>query len=435
MIHFPGFIILAMVVLLGTSRGLAQARYEMEPINYSRAEPTDKVYQFAQKLANGTESLEWDKKHGYLKSLLDKLDIPVESQALVFSKTSLQVSQITPTEPRALYFNDDIYLGWVQNGDVIEISAADSKLGATFYTLSQKKQINPTVQRETFRCLQCHGSSHTRGRPGHIVRSVYPTETGLPQYSLGTHSIDDKSEYEKRFGGWYVTGTHGKLRHMGNTWLPKTTRTGTRHFERDSAELDTAKHANINSLDSIFDTSPYLIGDSDLVAQLVLQHQVHMHNVLTAALFSGRQTAHDAVVMNKIFERDPGYESESTISRYESAAERVLKALLFCDEARLADPINGSSGFAAEFERQGPFDNEKRSLRQLDLKERLFKYPCSFLIYSDSFQNLPQGVKSRVLNRLDEVLSGGDVSEEFSHLTESDRSSIKAILTQTMGGL
>ena len=432
MIRFPCLIFVEIFLLVGSSSGFAQARYEMEPINYSRAEPTDKVYQFSEKLANGTESLEWDKEHGYLKSLLKKLNVPVESQALVFSKTSLQVSRITPSKPRAVYFNDEIYLGWVQNGDAIEISAADPKLGATFYTLSQEKMKTPVIHRETSRCLQCHGSSHTRGRPGHIVRSVYPTDTGLPQYNLGTHLIDEQTEYEKRFGGWYVTGTHGKLRHMGNSWLPKTTKTGLKRFERDSSELDTEKGANLETLDSILDTSPYLIEHSDLVAQLVLQHQVHMHNVLTAAIFSGRQAAHDAIVMNKILEREPGYESESTMSRYDSAAERVVKALLFCEEAQLLDPVSGSSGFAAEFEKLGPFDTEHRSLRQLDLNDRLFKFPCSFLIYSDSFQNLPIGVKSRVLKRLAEVLSGEDVLEHFGHLTESDRSSIQAILDQTL---
>jgi hypothetical protein len=432
MVRFSGVVLVFCFVFSGTSFGLAQARYEMEPINYSRAKPTDKIYQFSQNLKNGAESLEWNEENGYLKSLLSKLKVPVSSQALVFSKTSLQVSRITPSRPRAVYFNDDIYIGWVQNGRVIEISAADPELGATFYTLSQKKSKRPIVERETSRCLQCHGSSHTRGKPGHIVRSVFPTDTGLPQYNLGTHLIDGGTEYEKRFGGWYVTGTHGKLRHMGNSWLPKTAKTGMKRFERDASELDIEKHANLESLDSLLDTSPYLTGHSDLVAQLVLQHQVHMHNVLTAAIFAGRQAAHDAVVMNEVLEREPGFESESTISRYTSAAERVVKALLFCDEVPLVDPVKGSSNFATDFEKQGPFDSKERSLRQLDLQGRLFRYPCSFLIYSDSFRNLPVGVKVRVIKRLNEVLLGEDTSDEFDHLAEADRSAIKAILDETL---
>ena len=434
MIRFSRLILIGIVLPFLASPGLAQSRFEMEPINYSRAKPTDKVYQFAQKLANGTESLEWEEEHGYLRSLLNKFQIPVESQALVFSKTSLQVNRITPSKPRAVYFNDDVYLGWVQNGSVIEISAAEPKLGATFYTLSQVKKKTPVFKRETSRCLQGHGSSHTRGRPGHIVRSVYPTETGLPQYNLETHLIDGQTEYGNRFGGWYVTGTHGSLRHMGNSWLPKTTKTGMKRFDRDFAELDIETNANLKTLDSLLDTSPYLIGHSDIVAQLVLQHQVAMHNVLTGAIYSGRQAAHDNVVMNRVLERESGFESESTISRYELAAERVVKALLFCDEVQLLDPVMGTSKFTSEFEKQGIFDSENRSLRQLDLKNRLFTNPCSYLIYSDSFRNLSAGVKSRVLQRLNEVLTEKVVSEDFEHLTELDRSSIKTILDQTLEG-
>ncbi|MDB4372782.1 hypothetical protein N9Z53_03295 [Mariniblastus sp.] len=251
---------------------------------------------------------------------------------------------------------------------------------------------------------------------------------------METHLIDGQTEYGNRFGGWYVTGTHGSLRHMGNSWLPKTTKTGMKRFDRDFAELDIETNANLKTLDSLLDTSPYLIGHSDIVAQLVLQHQVAMHNVLTGAIYSGRQAAHDNVVMNRVLERESGFESESTISRYELAAERVVKALLFCDEVQLLAPVMGTSKFTSEFEKQGIFDSENRSLRQLDLKNRLFTYPCSYLIYSDSFRNLSAGVKSRVLQRLNEVLTEKVVSEDFEHLTELDRSSIKTILDQTLEG-
>ncbi len=424
--------ILSGVSVLFGSFAFGQAKYESDPINYSRAEPTDKVYSFSKKLADGTETLEWNEEHGYLNSLLQKLNVPVESQALVFSKTSLQVSRITPSKPRAIYFNDDIYLGWVQGGTVIEISASDPEIGATFYTLSQEKSEVPVLQRETSRCLQCHGSSHTRGRPGHIVRSVFPTDSGMPQYNLGTNLIDEQSNFEERFGGWYVSGTHGDLRHRGNAWLPKTEKTGMKRFERDPSELNIEKGANVEKLSSIVDTSPYLFDHSDIVAQMVLQHQVHMHNVLTEAIYTGRQAAYDAKVMNKLFDREPDHESDSTRRRYDSSAERVVKALLFCDELALENPIKGSSDFAKMFEQQGPSDAMNRNLREFDLKTRMFKYPCSFLIYSDAFRKLPVGVKTRVMARLDEVLNGKDESKDFEHLSPSDRKAIKEILAQTL---
>lgn len=421
-------IVFVMVIPPGLSRG--QDKFEQKPILYSTTKPTDRVQQLADALASGNHSLEWNESNGYLDSILKELDVPVSSQCLVFSKTSLQVSRITPKTPRAIYFSDDIYLGWVQKGNVIEISAADPKLGATFYSLKQEKREPPVLIRETARCLQCHGAMHTRGRPGHIVRSVFPNQTGMPEYSLGTSLTSHLSEFGERFGGWYVTGNHGKLRHRGNVWLPETKRTA-HGSPQDPADLDFESGANLEDLDSILDTSAYLSPHSDIVAMMVLQHQVYMHNLITEASFAGQQTAYDMRVMNEMFDRPADYESDSTRRRYDSAAERVVKGLLFCDEASLTSPIRGSSKFASEFENRGPFDARGRSLRQFDLESRMFKYPCSFLVYSDSFRQLPDRILSCIQERLDLILSGKDESGEYEHLTAADRVAIKEILLET----
>lgn len=415
--------------LIGRSQ--AQDKFEQEPIRYSTTKPTDLVQQLADDLTSGAQSLEWNEEHGYLDSVLEKLKIPVSSQGLVFSKTSLQVSRIAPQTPRAVYFNDDIYIGWVPNGSVIEISAADPKLGATFYTVKQEKSDPPTLIRETARCLQCHGATFTRGRPGHIVRSVFPNETGMPEYALGTSLISHQSDFRERFGGWYVTGTHGELRHRGNSWLPVSEQSTVRRNQRDQSELDIQSGANATDLNRFFDTSNYLSPHSDIVALMVLQHQVYMHNIITEASFAGQQAAYDLKVMNEMFEREPDFESDSTRRRYDSAAEKVVQGLLFCDEEKLTSPINGTSDFVAEFQKLGPFDSRGRSLREFDLQSRMFKYPCSFLIYSDSFRQLPEGVISRVRQRLKKILSGEEDSETFAHLTPEDRLAIKEILEDT----
>lgn len=399
----------------------AQPEYERDPIKYSKTEPTDQLHQLGQRLASGETELKWDEEHGYLKSLLDELDVPVSSQTLVFSKTSLQVSRITPRTPRAVYFNDDIYVGWVQNGDLIELSAADSKLGGTFYSIRQDSEKVPVMKRET-RCLQCHASSFTRRTPGHLVRSVYSTKTGLPEYRLGTHISHDSSPFEERFGGWYVTGTHGDMRHMGNVWLEDP---------KKNEKLDIEKGANVTELSKLINTKPYLTDHSDIVALMVMQHQSNMHNILSMANHAGQRAEHDSVVMNRIFEREEGYQSESTLSRYRTAAEKVVKALLFCEEAALASQVKGTSTFTKEFESIGPRDSRRRSLRQFDLNKRLFKYPCSYLIYSDAFRSLPNGVMLQVRKRLREVLSGEDDSKEFAHLSSEDRTAIREILAET----
>lgn len=410
------------VLLCMAQTAFAQLDFEQEPINYSTAKATDPVARLMERIQNGDASLTWEPKHGFLKSLMKELKVPESSQVLVFSKTSLQISRITPKTPRAIYFNDDVYLGWVQRGDVVEISASDPKLGGTFYTLDQRSPETPIITRETAKCLQCHGSSHTRRTPGHIVRSVIPDPGGQPVYRLGTHITDDSSPFKERWGGWYVTGTHGRQRHMGNCVLEN---------EAVSEQLDVDSGANITDLASQFDVRPYLTPHSDIVALMVLEHQVTMHNILTAANHSGRITVRDADIMNKALERPLDFESESTERRFASAAESVVKVLLFCDEAVLSDSIQGTSGFAAEFSASGKLDSQGRGLRQFDLQTGLFRYPCSFLIYSDAFASLPPGVKSRVWRRLNEILSGKDTSPKFAHLTSEDRQAIREILQET----
>ncbi len=410
------------VFVLNFRTASAQLDFEQEPILYSSATATDPVARLIESIKSGESRVTWEPGHGYLKSLMVELNVPESSQVLVFSKTSLQISRITPGTPRAVYFNDDVYLGWVQRGDVVEISAADPQLGGTFYTLDQRSPETPAFTRETSKCLQCHGSSHTRRTPGHIVRSVFPDAGGQPVYRLGTHLTDDSSPFNERWGGWYVTGTHGQQRHMGNCTLDN---------EEVSEKLDVDSGANVTDLSSHFEVRPYLTPHSDIVALMVLEHQVTMHNILTAANHAGRITVRDADIMNKALERPDGFESESTERRFSSAAESVVKGLLFCDEARLTDPVAGTSGFTTEFAARGPLDPKGRSLRQFDLRTRLFRYPCSFLIYSEAFAALPSGVKSRVWKRLDEVLSGNDTTSKFDHLKAEDRQAIREIICDT----
>ncbi|MBL8814934.1 MAG: hypothetical protein JNL58_02805 [Planctomyces sp.] len=418
-------IVAGILVHCGSPRVSAQLDYEQDPIHYSTATATDPVARLADRIRAGEAKLTWDAKHGYLPAMMKELNVPLSSQVLVFSKTSLQISRITPRTPRAIYFNDDVYLGWVQHGEVVEISAADPVLGGTFYTLAQKETEQPEIKRETAHCLQCHGSTHTRRTPGHMVRSVYSDAGGLPVYRLGTHLNDDTSPFEERWGGWYVTGTHGRQRHMGNTILPK---------DSESEELDYESGANRKTLEGLVNTTPYQSAHSDIVALMVLQHQTTMHNILTAANHSGQLTARDSEIMNKALERPEDFESESTARRYASAAEKVVQGLLFCGEYRLTDPIAGTSGFSEEFAARGPFDSQGRSLRQFDLQTRLFRYPCSFLIHTDSFKSLPPGVLKIVWRRLDEILSGQDESPKFAHLSSDDRRAIREILLETVEG-
>jgi hypothetical protein len=392
---------------LGTAAG---ADLEREPIKYSTAPPSNPVSRLQQRIDTGKARLTYEAKFGYLRSLLRELQVSASSQMLVFSKTSLQRQRIRPRQPRALYFNDDAYVGFCQHGDLIEVAAVDPQLGAVFYSLDQKPAAKPRFARRNDTCLICHASSQNQGFPGLVVRSVYADTLGYPLLSLGTHRIDHTSPLEQRWGGWYVTGMSGKQTHRGNLIVRE---------HQDVAKLDLAAGTNVTELSRRFKTSAYLTGHSDIVALMVLEHQAEMHNRITRANLLTRLALYEEAEINKALGKPAGQHSDSTISRIKNAGEPLVQYLLFGEETKLTDKI------------QGPHDRQGRSLRDLDLNRRLFKYPCSYLIYSEAFDRLPGPVKEYVLRRLLDVLSGKDTSKEFAHLSGADRRAILEILIAT----
>ena len=416
------------LLTLAFSASLIQAQIEFEgsPIHYESSDVDDPVARLQKKIDNGSATLAFDERRGYLDAVLEHLDIPASSQMLVFSKTSFQFRLISPRSPRALYFNDDVYVGWVRGADRLELSSVDPKQGTIFYTLPQRRTSRPTFRRETHDCLQCHGTRMTGGVPGNIVRSVYPAPDGQPQLRGGSYLTTDRSPFAERWGGWYVTGTHGDMRHLGNVVARSSDR---------PRDLDLDVGANVTSLAGRFDVDDYLTAHSDLVALSVHAHQTDVHNKITRAGFLTRLALHDGQALSDILERSENYISEATQRRINNATEPLVKALLFCGEKTLTDRIAGTTKFASEFASGGPFDRRGRSLRQLDLAYRLFEYPCSYLIYSAAFDQLPGEAKTRVYRRLWQVLSGADTSEGFAHLSRAERRTLVEILRDTKSDL
>ncbi|MBB3209600.1 hypothetical protein FHS27_005440 [Rhodopirellula rubra] len=398
-----------------------QSGYERPPIDYLNAEVHDPVARLADRVKSGDTELQYDSDFGFLRSVLDELDIPVSSQALVFSKTSLQLTRISPRRPRALYFSDDVYVGYCQRGDVLEFASTDAKQGATFYTLEQTDKKQPKFVRDRGGCLSCHASNRTQNVPGYLVRSVFADAAGRPKLGSGTFTTDQTSQFHDRWGGWYVTGKHGTMRHMGNTICVDDEMT----FDRESG-------ANEMDLSDRFQTDAYLSPHSDIVALMVLEHQTQMHNAIASANYETRQALHQTYQMNALLERPEDFVSESAQRRIAASTQNVLRHLLMCDEFQLTDEVSGSTSFAADFEARGARDGKGRSLRNFDLKTRLFKYPCSYLIYSDAFGGLPDEVRSKVLAGLVEILENKNESDEYAHLTKAMRADILAILRETM---
>lgn len=400
--------------------------FEREPILYSQSTPNNRISRLQQKLDSGEITLTHEGDKSYVRSLLKALDIPETSQTLVFSKTSLQLRCISPRTPRAIYFNDDVYIGFCQSGDVLEVSAVDPQLGTVFYTLNQDENEKPQFQRRTDNCLVCHSSSRTEGVPGHLVRSLYVDISGQPMLSAGSRMVDHTTPIEQRWGGWYVTGTHGSQKHLGNLIVRG----------RDVQEpVDNSAGQNIHDLKDRFNVDNYVSPHSDIVALMVLEHQVLVHNRIAKANFDTRQALSYDAMMNRTLENPEGTRLESTTRRIKSTGDRLIEALLFVDEAKLTEPIKGTSGYAEQFAATGPHDAHGRSLRDLDLKTRLFKYPCSYLIDSEAFKSLPNESRDYVWQRLFEILSGKEQSEEFAHLSQDDRQAILEILRGTISDL
>ncbi len=383
-------------VLMAQRAGVFDQSMNHPAIKYSTSDSNTIVDELNRKLADGSARLVFDEKTGFLKSVLELLKIPVESQVLVYTQTSQQARHITMTNPRAIYFNDQASVGYIRGAGLLEIVAQDAKLGSIFYVVHQEAGATPRFGREQ-QCLRCHLSWDTLGVPGMSVLSTFPRQSER-DYANGFF-VDHYRQIQERWGGWYVTGKRVPARHMGN--LPLIV----------AKPIDAPPPSRV-SLEGQVDLSGYLTPYSDIVALMVLDHQVHFTNLVTRATWEARLGDEMRIA-----------ESANTLADY----------LLFVDEAPITDgPIEGSSGFSDVFVAQGRKDGNGRSLRELDLKTRLQKYPLSYMIYSPQFQALPEAPKNLVIGRVNDVLAGKISGPKYAHLTPAIRAAIRDILRATL---
>lgn len=402
-----------LLLICAPSNIVAQIDIEEAPISYSDTPDENRVSQLIEGYHSGDVLLDYRRGTGYLRSVLKELDIHASTQTLVFSKTSLQVRHISSRNPRAIYFNDDTYVGWVRGSGLIEISTADPKLGAAFY----KATMSPdavAIRRANYECLGCHATSMTRGVPGHMVRSVFASPNGEVDPRKKSFLSTHESPLSERWGGWYVTGLHGDTKHMGNAFVR-------------GGELDTSNSGNVKSLRDQIQTFAFLSPGSDIVALMVLEHQTQMHNAYNKANFKVRIAEHDFASSS---ERTPADDSERK-AIIKQAALDVVEDLLFQGETRLTAPIEGSRLFQHQFARLGPEDDKMRSLRRFDLKTRLFHYPCSYTIYSTAFDSLQPSLKLAISEELKSVLLSPKPRADFDYLEDDLRASLAEILIAT----
>lgn len=375
--------------------------------------PQDPISRLARQLDSGEATLDYREKGGYLPSLMEHLDVNVDSQTLVFSKTSFQQAIINPQNPRAVYFNDEVAVGTVPGGDVHELLALEPTQGMVFYSLNTKKTEQPRLQRRGIECLFCHAMGN-KGAPSLVVASVIPDPTGMPAYTstfIGT--IDHRTPFEQRWGGWYVTGTHGSEQHLGNAVAPDPLR---------PLDLELEGSQNLTSLESKFDVTKHLTGTSDIVALMTLEHQVGMANRINALVYQYNRLKHDGV-------------SEADWALLDVDIDDLVGYMLFVDEAPIKQPVQGVSTFTRTFSARGPRDQKGRSLRDFDLRTRVFKYPLSYMIYTELFDRTPAPILDRIYKKLFDVLTDEGAVGKYAVLLAADRQAVLEIVRDTKPNL
>ena len=361
-------------------------------IAYATGPVTDRVAMLSRAIASGHRALTRDASTGYLRSLLRDLGVAEESQLLTFAKTGVQRQYTNPQNPRALYYDRSVAVGYVAGAPLIEIASHDPRQGVIFYTLEQ--QSDPPVLKRATSCLMCHVSATTLYVPGLIVRSNSVNETGEPLPQLGSYDVDHRTPHPDRWGGWFVTSDAGAVpyaqrAHGGNITY--------------SAGGITSNQVFIDWINSSPETRGYLSPLSDIVSLLVFDHEAHAINLLTRVNWESRAGAADGELQR--------------------LTDELADYLLFAREVPPSVPLIARAGFAEQLMARTPKDRRGRSLAELDLDRRLFRYPCSLMMYSEAFDGLPAGIKRAIYRRLQTALAGtaeGRAALEILRDTKSD---------------
>ncbi len=391
--------------------GIPRSPLRESPHLYWETEATDVFAKLAPRIVGGEVELDDSSPKAYLLDLLAALEVPVASQLWVYSATSLQSGVIRPSNPRALYFNEEVYVGYVPNGK-LEIAAIDPRLGPVFHIFEPDgRNGRPLIQR-TERCMNCHAGRATDQVPGLVAESVIVMEgSGATLKGFRRDQTGHQIPIEDRLGGWHVTGAHAKGGHLGNL-------TGTSKAQGDRRIS--------NPPGRLFSMDPYPIEKSDFLTHLIHEHQLGFHNRVTSAVYRTREA----------LEAGNGRLSPAHGAQLNEHARELIRYILFADEAEL--PRNGVEGdpeFKAAFgSRRVPASNGA-SLRDFDLRTRLFKHRCSYMIYTPGFLEMPPEFLERVWKGMDTVLQPTGGPAEFSYLSASEKQAIRQILRETVEGL
>jgi hypothetical protein len=374
------------------------------PHDYWERQPTDAVTQLVERLRTGEAKLIGSGEKEVLLGLLKHLDVPVNSQLLVYSGTSLQSGLIRPENPRALYFNEETYVGFVPGGK-LELASIDPAIGPIFYIVSPNPDGASYRAERTTRCMNCHAGNAMYRLPGFFTESVIPSSSGGSLDGFRRDLVGHTVKLEDRFGGWHVTGPHAKQFPLANLM---------------GRSIQAKVERLANPPGKQFDLGRYPVPTSDLFTHLVHEHQLEFHNLVTLAAYTAREV-------------DKGRElSAEEIQRVNAVARDMVRYLLFAGEAKLpSGGVKPEPEFHRSFLARKKASNNGQSLRDLDLRSRLFKNRCSYMIYTRSFQEMPKLIKDRVMTGLQSALSDAGLPE-FNYLPQEERRAIRTILAETL---
>ncbi|MFN3244204.1 MAG: hypothetical protein ACE37K_22045 [Planctomycetota bacterium] len=401
-----------------------QAFHKRSPNTYRRTEDDNAATRLDARLADGSVELPSQGRRGRLLALLRALEIPVESQTLVFSKTSLQRHRISPANPRALYFNSDAYVGWIPGAASLEVAVGDDRLGVAFYTLTQDPAQRPRLVRDDT-CLRCHASTRTHDEPGLLLRSVFPDEVGDPIVDAGEADMDFRQPIADRWGGWLVTGTFVGT-HRGNGIAEDDGRGGYLVASKPAADLTALADAFGFAADT------YPVATSDIGALLALEQQAAIHNLMVRASLQTRYLLDKDRVVNEILD-EQGMRAQ-TRRIVDDLARQLAAALLLDGEADLSPHACAPEpGFARAFAARWPRSGDDIGLGTLDLHRRTFTLPLSPMVHAPAFGRMPDELRRRVLQRLQVAIVRG-VPPGDVRLTRDERSTLDAHLRATLPG-
>lgn len=383
--------------------------FKAPPHSYLDWKPKDRFAELQEKAQKGEVKIDTSSDRAFLSSLLQALNVPVSSQMLVFSASSLQSEIINPRNPRALYFNEDTYIGWVPGG-LVEIIAADPEMGPIFYVFDRLRPGGPVpnVTRST-KCMNCHAGNATRRLPGLIAESLLVSQAGS---SLETYRRDVQGHQiplENRFGGWHLTGEHNLTDNKANVMGL------TRNGRIEKTPVPPGQFSNLDL---------HLLPTSDILPHLVHEHQMGFENRLVYAIYTMRQLKAE----NK------GLMSSEGKAEIEERAQELARYIVFADEAKFpAKGIVGDPKYAEDFLRDRKMTKAGLSLKDFDMKTRIFKHRCSFMLYTDTWEHAPKEIKDRVYYRMAEALR--DAQPSMPHLAAEERRVIREILKETLRDL